>query len=48
MNQPVSEKGYKGLGMEGFTAKWYASLTLRSLDEFKRICCKWREAVLVG
>ena len=28
MNQPVSEKGYKGLGMEGFTAKWYASLTL--------------------
>jgi ubiquinone/menaquinone biosynthesis C-methylase UbiE len=37
MNQAVSEKGYKGLGMEGFTARWYASLTHKSLDEFRAL-----------
>ena len=37
MNQAISEKGYKGFGMEGFTAKWYASLTFKSLDEFKSL-----------
>ncbi len=35
MNHKVSEKAYKGMGMEGFTARWYASLTRKSLDEFK-------------
>jgi ubiquinone/menaquinone biosynthesis C-methylase UbiE len=35
MNQAVSEKAYKGFGMEGLTAKWYTSLTRKSLDEFK-------------
>lgn len=35
MNYAVSEKAYKGIGMEGLTAKWYASLTRKSLDEFK-------------
>ena len=34
MSQAVAHKGYKGLGMEGFTAKWYASQTIKSLDEF--------------
>ncbi|HWZ32877.1 MAG TPA: class I SAM-dependent methyltransferase [Bryobacteraceae bacterium] len=29
------EKAYKGLGMEGFTAKWYASVTRKSLEDFK-------------
>jgi ubiquinone/menaquinone biosynthesis C-methylase UbiE len=37
MNYVISEKAYKGFGMEGVTAKWYASLTLRSLDEFKAL-----------
>jgi ubiquinone/menaquinone biosynthesis C-methylase UbiE len=37
INHAASEKAYKGLGMEGFTAKWYASLTLKSLDEFKSL-----------
>ncbi len=37
MNQLVSEKAYKGFGMEGFTARWYASLTHKSLDEFKAL-----------
>jgi ubiquinone/menaquinone biosynthesis C-methylase UbiE len=29
------QQAYKGIGMEGLTAKWYASLTRKSLDEFK-------------
>ena len=29
MSHAVADKGYKGLGMEGFTAKWYASLTIK-------------------
>jgi ubiquinone/menaquinone biosynthesis C-methylase UbiE len=37
MNQTISEKAYKGLGMEGFTARWYASLTSKSIDEFKAL-----------
>jgi len=31
------EKAYKGLGMEGFTAKWYASLTRKSMEDFKAL-----------
>lgn len=34
MGQKVSAKPYKGLGMEGWVAKWYASLTRKSLHEF--------------
>jgi ubiquinone/menaquinone biosynthesis C-methylase UbiE len=30
-------KGYKGMGMEGLTAKWYASLTRKNLDRFKEL-----------
>jgi ubiquinone/menaquinone biosynthesis C-methylase UbiE len=37
MNHKVSEKAYKGMGMEGLTARWYASLTHKSLDEFKSL-----------
>jgi len=37
MNHSATEKAYKGLGMEGFTARWYASLTRKSLDEFKAL-----------
>ncbi|HUJ22908.1 MAG TPA: class I SAM-dependent methyltransferase [Bryobacteraceae bacterium] len=35
MSRALTEKPYKGLGMEGFAARWYASLTHKSLDEFK-------------
>jgi ubiquinone/menaquinone biosynthesis C-methylase UbiE len=28
-------KGYKGIGMEGMIAKWYAANTRKSLDDFK-------------
>jgi ubiquinone/menaquinone biosynthesis C-methylase UbiE len=34
MNQTTFQKGYKGMGMEGATARWYASLTHKSLDRF--------------
>ncbi len=37
MTNAISEKAYKGMGMEGFTARWYAKLTLKSLDEFKML-----------
>ncbi len=37
MNQAVAQKAYKGVGMEGFTAGWYASLTYKALDEFKAL-----------
>lgn len=48
MNGVVSEKAYKGFGMEGFTAKWYASLTLRSLDEFKALARRTSDQVPPG
>jgi ubiquinone/menaquinone biosynthesis C-methylase UbiE len=37
MNHKVPEKAFKGRGMEGFTARWYANLTRKSLDEFKSL-----------
>ena len=30
-------KAYKGMGMEGFTAKWYANLTSKSMNEFNAL-----------
>ncbi len=32
-----SQKGYRGLGMEGLTAKWYAGLTRKSIEDFKAL-----------
>ena len=37
MDQARSSKAYKGLGMEGFTARWYASMTRKSMDDFKAL-----------
>jgi len=48
MNQAISERAYKGLGMEGYTAKWYASLTLKSLDEFKALARRTADHVPPG
>jgi ubiquinone/menaquinone biosynthesis C-methylase UbiE len=44
----ASVKPYKGAGMEGMTAKWYASLTLKSLDDFKALARRVAEQVPVG
>lgn len=35
MTQAVAVKPYKGLGMEGLVARWYASLTGKSMEEFR-------------
>ncbi len=40
-----SAKAYKGLGMEGPVAKWYASLTRKSLDEFKTLARRVAEEI---
>ena len=35
--QALTAKPYKGLGMEGVVAKWYAALTRRGIDDFKAL-----------
>ncbi len=35
-NPAAPPKGYKGLGMEGFIATWYARQTAKDIDEFKQ------------
>lgn len=37
MATTASAKAYKGMGMEGRLAKWYATNTRKSLDEFKSL-----------
>jgi ubiquinone/menaquinone biosynthesis C-methylase UbiE len=32
-----NRKGYKGMGMEGFIASWYADQTAKDLPEFRRL-----------
>ena len=48
MNQAASEKAFKGFGMEGFTARWYASLTRKSLDEFKSLAQRVAQQIPPG
>lgn len=38
-------KAYKGWGMEGATAKWYAILTKKSLEDFKKLAARVAERV---
>jgi ubiquinone/menaquinone biosynthesis C-methylase UbiE len=48
MTSAVSEKAYKGMGMEGFTARWYASLTHKSMDEFAALARRVAEDLPAG
>jgi ubiquinone/menaquinone biosynthesis C-methylase UbiE len=48
MNHKVSEKAYKGMGMEGLTARWYTSLTHKSLDEFKALAGRAASQIPAG
>lgn len=48
MTAAISEKGFRGMGMEGYTARWYASLTLKSLDEFKTLARRVAAAIPRG
>ena len=48
MSHAVAGKAYKGMGMEGFTAKWYASLTAKSMDEFKTLARRIADELPAG
>ncbi len=37
MHSKAVQKPYRGLGMEGFVARWYASLTRKAMDEFEAL-----------
>ncbi len=41
-------KGHKGVGMEGLTAKWYASMTRKSMDEFTTLARRVAEQLPAG
>ncbi len=41
-------KAYKGMGMEGFTAKWYANLTSKSMNEFNALARRVADEVPHG
>ncbi len=41
-------KGYKGIGMEGPIAKWYAKTTHKDIDEFKKLARRMAERLPDG
>ncbi|MGE5446318.1 MAG: class I SAM-dependent methyltransferase [Ignavibacteriales bacterium] len=45
---PKVSKGYKGLGMEGFIAKWYAKITQKDMEEFKILARRVAENMAEG
>jgi ubiquinone/menaquinone biosynthesis C-methylase UbiE len=48
---PVTEKqpkGYRGLGMEGFIARWYANSTGRDLTDYRRDAARVAERTPAG
>ena len=40
MDRALTQKPYKGWAMEGLTAKWYASLTRKSMDDFRALAIR--------
>ena len=44
----ASAKAYKGMGMEGMVAKWYATNTRKSLEEFKVLAQRVSSELPVG
>ncbi len=44
----TNTKGYKGLGMEGGIARWYAKLTRRSLPEFEQLAQRMAQGLSSG
>lgn len=42
------EKAYKGMGMEGGIARWYAKNTLRDMDQFKKLAAQLSEELPGG
>jgi ubiquinone/menaquinone biosynthesis C-methylase UbiE len=43
-----SRKAYKGMGMEGAVAKWYASITKKSMEDFKTLARRTAEQLSAG
>jgi ubiquinone/menaquinone biosynthesis C-methylase UbiE len=41
-------KPYKGMGMEGVVAKWYANITRKSLEDFKTLARRTAEQLPAG
>ena len=48
MDRAISAKAYKGLGMEGPVAKWYASLTRKDLGEITALARRVAEQIPPG
>jgi ubiquinone/menaquinone biosynthesis C-methylase UbiE len=44
----MQAKGYKGLGMEGPIARWYAKTTHRDLEEFKALATRMSKGLVEG
>jgi ubiquinone/menaquinone biosynthesis C-methylase UbiE len=44
----MQTKGYKGIGMEGQMAKWYARTTYKDLDQFKALAKRMSEELADG
>jgi hypothetical protein len=47
-NGAAPAKAFKGVGMEGFIANWYARQTGKNLDEFKKLARQLSSRVKVG
>lgn len=48
MDHTMTMKPYKGMGMNGPVAKWYASLTRKSMPEFKALARRVADEVPAG
>jgi len=44
----AAPKAFKGMGMEGFVANWYARQTVKDLDEFKKLARQLSSRIKAG
>jgi ubiquinone/menaquinone biosynthesis C-methylase UbiE len=47
-NSAAAPKAFKGMGMEGFIANWYARQTAKDLDEFKKLARQLSPQIKAG
>ena len=47
-NSAAPPKAFKGMGMEGFIASWYARQTAKDLDEFKKLARQLSSQIKAG
>jgi len=48
MATTTAPKGYKGLGMEGFLARWYTSMMRRAMDDYQALARRVAEKLPPG